>query len=33
MEYAGDGSFSFQEDTYNRHETDKILAEWQAVQR
>src|SRR5262245_46464320 len=24
MEYAGNGTFSFQEDMYNRHETDKI---------
>jgi hypothetical protein len=28
MEYAGNGQFSFQEDMYNRHETDKIIEEW-----
>ncbi len=33
MEYAGNGLFSFQEDMYNRHETDKVLAEWQAAQK
>jgi hypothetical protein len=33
MEYAGGGAFSFQEDVYNRHETDKVLAEWAAAQR
>ena len=32
MEYAGNGTFSFQEDMYNRHETDRVLAEWQAAQ-
>ena len=32
MEYAGNGAFSFQEDMYNRHETDKVLAEWNAAQ-
>jgi len=30
MEYAGNDTFSFQEDMYNRHETDKVLAEWEA---
>jgi len=33
MEYVGNGRFSFQEDMYNRHETDKIIAEWQAAQK
>ena len=33
MVYAGDGRFSFQEDMYNRHETDKVLQEWGAAQR
>ena len=33
MEYAGNGTFSFQEDMYNRHETDKVLAEWEAAQK
>jgi limonene-1,2-epoxide hydrolase len=28
MVYAGNGMFSFQEDMYNRHETDKLLQEW-----
>jgi hypothetical protein len=28
MEYAGNGTFSFQEDMYNRHETDKVIEEW-----
>jgi hypothetical protein len=28
MEYAGNGQFSFQEDMYNRHETDKVIEEW-----
>jgi hypothetical protein len=28
MEYAGSGHFCFQEDIYNRVETDKIIAEW-----
>ena len=32
MEYAGNGAFSFQEDMYNRHETDAVLAEWQQAQ-
>ena len=31
MEYAGDGQFSFQEDIYNRVETDKIIDEWKAA--
>ena len=33
MEYAGNGTFSFQEDMYNRHETDRVLAEWEAAQK
>jgi limonene-1,2-epoxide hydrolase len=33
MEYAGNGMFSFQEDMYNRHETDKVLAEWEAAHK
>ena len=33
MEYAGNGTFSFQEYMYNRHETDKVLAEWEAQKR
>ena len=33
MEYAGNGTFSFQEDMYNRHETDKVLEEWNAAQQ
>ena len=33
MQYTGNGTFSFQEDMYNRHETDKVLAEWQAAQK
>lgn len=33
MEYAGSGRFSYQEDMYNRPETDKVLAEWQAARR
>jgi limonene-1,2-epoxide hydrolase len=28
MEYAGNGQFSFQEDIYNRTETDAIIEEW-----
>lgn len=32
MEYAGDGLFSFQEDVYNRDETDRVVAEWKAAQ-
>jgi hypothetical protein len=31
MEYAGNGMFSFQEDMYNRHGTDRVLAEWEAA--
>jgi hypothetical protein len=31
MEYAGNGQFSFQEDIYNRFETDKIIDEWKAA--
>ena len=31
MEYAGNGQFSFQEDIYNRVETDKIIDEWKAA--
>ena len=31
MEYAGKGQFSFQEDIYNRFETDKIIEEWKAA--
>ena len=31
MEYAGNGLFSFQEDMYNRHETDKVLEEWRVA--
>ena len=31
MEYAGGGQFSFQEDIYNRVETDKIIDEWKAA--
>ena len=30
-EYAGNGLFSFQEDMYNRHETDKVIAEWKVA--
>jgi hypothetical protein len=31
MEYAGSGQFSFQEDIYNRVETDRVIAEWKAA--
>ena len=31
MEYAGNGQFSFQEDIYNRFETDKVIEEWKAA--
>lgn len=31
MEYAGSGQFSFQEDMYNRSETDRIIDEWQTA--
>jgi len=33
MEYAGNGRFSFQEDVYNRYETDKVLEEWSAASK
>jgi len=32
MVYAGNGKFSFQEDIYNRYETDRVLQEWNAAQ-
>jgi len=31
MEYAGNGQFSFQEDIYNRVETDRIIDEWKGA--
>ena len=31
MEYAGNGQFSFQEDIYNRVETDQVIDEWKAA--
>ena len=31
QEYAGNGLFSFQEDIYNRAETDAVIAAWKAA--